>query len=101
MSKFSYYNTAFILNAKCRHNSLDGRNLTVFMNQASKEFWDMLFILYLTQQKSTKIKFSFLIGAAPIIDGELFKKSNAKIPEYYSYEKRSFWRFFINYQVKV
>ena len=71
------------------------------MNQATKEFWDMLFILYLTQQKSNKVQFDVLIGAAQVIDGELFNAADVFVPDYYSYEKGAFSHFFLNAQVEV
>ena len=71
------------------------------MNQASKEFWDMLFILYLTQQKATKIRFNVSIGAAPVVDGVIFNASDFVIPIYYTFEKESFGSFYINSQVQV
>lgn len=71
------------------------------MNKANKEFWDLLFLLHISQSQSTKADFRISIAANEVIDGQIFKVSNFRIPEYYSYEITSFTEFFINSQVQV
>ena len=84
-----------LINERCNYASLEGQALKVLMNQATKEFWDMLFLLYLTQNKSSSIQFKIIIIGAEVVESELFNASNFPIPKYYTHEINSYSHFFM------
>ena len=84
-----------LINDRCNYGSLEGQALKVLMNDATKEFWDMLFILYLIQNKSSSTAFKIIVMAAEVVESEAFNASNFAIPKYYTHEIKSFTHFFL------